>query len=438
MKLAFPALAAFAPLAVTACVADSLPVGMLDPSTGYTESSATTTSDDTTSTGLPSTTSDADSTSDETGDEEDPCAQGPGPSGWQWAQRIGTEEGTETRMWLELLGDGVVVAGEHDRDPFVSLLQRYDSAGQLQWEHLGASSERAEAVRVLPNGDFLVCGHVSQPFSQLWLARFDAMGNELWSVDEPNMYCKAVDATESGNIVVGGMMYEETTPEGVPAVLRFDASGNLLSSWLDPDLPLTFGIQRMVTVGEEVVMHGEHWSDSGIWLGRLDANDQLVWGDPYFEEELSTRAGAIAVDPATGDIVLAGSMQPNSDDLGDLVLWRLSADGAMLWRREHDSGGMGQFGSDVVIAPSGNLVVGGYELVDTGDQPLVAAFDPAGELLWWTVTEAIEGLEGANFVFIDDVELDACGAIYVSGWGQWDDHLDSDSWLGRYVPPEGV
>ena len=191
---------------------------------------------------------------------------------------------------------------------------------------------------------------------------------------------------------------------------------------------LTFGIQRVTAVGEEVVILSES-GDHGFWLGRLDARNQLVWDDIHLDMDASIHGGGLAMDPASGEIIVVGSREPIGE-WSDLAVWRFSADGRQLWSVAYDQGGDGEYASEVRIAPSGNLVIAGG--IGQGDhyQPLVAALDPTGELLWWTSSE------GGDPVFATDLALDDCGGIYVSGWGYWD--ADPDGWVGRYVPPEGL
>ncbi len=386
---------------------------------------------DSTSTGAADATT-TDGSSDDTG--ADVCPQG--PSGWQWIERRGTEDGTELYTFIDLLPDdgGVIVLGDMDRDPFFPVLRRYDVWGELQWEQQGDSGYQVEDVLAMPNGDIVVCGQADRPGSHLWLARYDAMGNEQWSADEPNLYCRAVNVTASGDIVAGGMVNGSEVPEGETAVLRFDASGALVGSWI-ADVPATFGIQRMVTVGEEVVMLAEYSGSSGYWLGRLGADDQLLWGESHFDDRGPySRAGDVAVGSATGELTLVGVVEPRIGGPSDMAMWRFSADGIMQWEVLHDLGGPWDSAGQVRIAPDGTFVVAGLRVGRT-TQPLVAALDPDGELLWWT--SLVEGdLEGADPLFVTNMELDDCGAIYLSGWGEWED--DPDGWVGRYLPEDGI
>lgn len=436
MRLAgsLPSHLAFAVLASSACVFDSLPVGMLDDETGEpttgtgadAESSTSTEPSETEGGTSPSSTDDG-ASSGESGDVEVFC---PEASGWHWFEPIGTADGDELITVLDTAADGVVVAGTFDEDPFFPVLRRYDASGALLWEQQGADEADVEAVRVLPNGDIVACGHFGYSSPMLWLARYDSMGNELWSVEEPDLYCRTMDVTAAGTIVVGGVLGAATTdvPPGMTAVLRFDGSGAPVGSWT-ADLHLTSGVYGMVAVGEEVVLLGEDPGSSGFWIGRLDAGDQLAWGETHFAGGPYARATGLTVDPATGDIVLVGfSGEPN-----DLTAWRFSADGTMQWQASHDVTGLGEQSSEVRIASDGTLVVSGYVNVNEGSgfHPMLVALDPEGGLLWSVVVESM-----GDDAFAIDLALDDCGAIYVSG--SEDDGVQRDGWIGRYVPPGGL
>lgn len=376
-----------------------------------------------TSTGIADSTG-ADGSSDDTGADLCPA----GAPGWQWIEQNGNEDGNETYSWVGVHDGGVVVVSDHEGDPFTHMLRRYDISGALQWEQPSSTASQVEDLRVLPDGDAVVCGRVVSPFPGMWLARHDSMGNERWSVDQPDLYSRSVDLTASGNIVVGGRLDAMAGPSGIPALLRFDGMGNLLETWT-AELPVTFGIDNMIAVGEEVVMLSES-GNNGFWLGRLDASNQLLWSDVHLDTDAVVRGIAVAVDPASGDIIVVGMREPSSE-WSDLAAWRFTADGSELWSVSYDLGGNGEEAYAVRIAPSGNLVLaGGIGQADLY-QPLVAALDPGGGLLWWT---SLEG--GSDSVYANDLELDDCGGIYVSGWGRWD--ATYDGWVGRYVPPEGL
>lgn len=421
-------------LASAACVADSLPVGMIDDTTGGepttgSESGATTEPLETgDSTSSPSSTGEAGASSGESGDVEDLCPDD--ASGWHWLDHVGTKGEDELITLLDAIDGGVVVLGSLREDPFFPVLRRYDASGALEWEQQGPDEARHEDVRVLPNGDIVVCGHFGESSPTLWLARYDSMGNELWSVEAPDMYCRTVDVTAAGNIVVGGVLGAAYTdvPPGLTAVLRFDGAGAPLGSWT-ADLEVTAGVHEMAAVGEEVVLLGEASANTGFWLGRLDADDQLAWGQLYFDMTFYLRASGLTVDSATGDIVVVGHMDPGSGDPTDLGVWRFSADGTLQWQVSHDVANRGETGAEVRVAPDGTLVVAGYANEGSLTRPMLAALNPEGGLSWSVIREEVDGLA-------IDLALDDCGAIYVSGWES--DGVQDDGWVGRYVPPRGL
>ena len=431
MKLAgsLPLHLAFATLACPACVGDSLPVGMPSGSDGTdAETGDTTEPPETsgwTSSAVPPPTAD-EGTSETTGDAADLC---PGPSGWQWIDVRGTEDDDEKHTKIEVVADGVVVGGTVDPDLEISVLRRYDVSGQLQWEHEGPGGVRFEDMRVLPDGDVVACGFFHQPVPALWLARFDAMGNEVWSVDEPNLNCRTVDVTAAGEIVVGGTLDGHTTDDGETAVLRFDASGTLLRTWT-ADLPFTFGIMWLVAVGDELVLLTEDGATDGFWLGRLDANDQLAWGQSHFDRDLHLGVFEVAVDAATGDIVVVGFTGTGLIEPNDLAAWRFSGDGTLQWEAVHALTPDSEQAHSVRIAPDGTLVIAGAVQQGGTYQALVAALEPNGALAWWTTAET-----GSNMIG-HDLALDDCGAVYVAGRGSWGQPYDG--WVGRYVPPGGL
>lgn len=103
-------------------------------------------------------------------------------------------------------------------------------------------------------------------------------------------------------------------------------------------------------------------------------------------------ASAVVVD-AEGLVYAAGFINFADDNLDtDGWLHALSTDGESRWEVRYDSDTLRQAFTDVAVAPSGDVIVVGFELISASvsewDEPEVVAivirYSPAGELLWRT------------------------------------------------------
>lgn len=119
--------------------------------------------------------------------------------------------------------------------------------------------------------------------------------------------------------------------------------------------------------------------------------------DPWtqqFTVGLEDLAGASAVVVDAGGLVYAAGFINFADDNLDTDGWlhALSAEGAPRWEVRYDRDTLRQAFSDVAIAPSGDVIVVGFELISEpasliGEPEVVAIvirYSPAGEMLWRT------------------------------------------------------
>lgn len=361
-----------------------------------------------------------DSSDDSSGTEGSPgvCS---GPTGWQWIEHDPGDDVHTRFTALEAVEGGVIAVGRGDG---VAHLRRYDHAGALQWERKLGDDLIPDDLSLAAGGELVVCGRGFATEPPLWLAGFDDEGLEQWRHTGALLHCHATGTTAAGTIVAGGEVPGEQ-PGQSTALHRFDAAGNVVGTWTS-DALMTFGVQHLVTDGEEVVVLGEHPSNSGFWLGRLDAADQLVWGGDQFVVSVSRRGNDLARDPSSGDLVVVGLAEVDMDGVTDLALWRYSADGALQYEELHDFLGGPDQAYGVRIATDGSIVVVGTTGTSYEDlRPLVASFAPDGTPQWW---------DEADLTHVaTDLALDDCGGIYVTGHGDGGDS-SAAAWLGRYLP----
>ena len=152
---------------------------------------------------------------------------------------------------------------------------------------------------------------------------------------------------------------------------------------------------------------------SDVWILRLDANGNVKWQKTYGRGNWDV-AYAVAIAP-NGDIIVAGVT--NSFGAGNSDVWvlRLDANGNVKWQKTY-GGSKSDKAFAVAIAPNGNVIVGGTDLL---------TLDPEGNLKWVKDVSAydIKILPDGTAVFDrwgDVGRININQVPKYSGWWSWE------------------
>ncbi|MFP2927891.1 DNRLRE domain-containing protein [Pyxidicoccus sp. 3LG] len=258
------------------------------------------------------------------------------------------------------------------------------------WRKGGAGNEQVQALATDSTGAYVVAGVYSGAASLggatfpgssgLMLARFRADGTHEWSTAFPQsaatMNVTAVTLTPLGNVLVVG------TYAGVPDfgngpqpaanygtfIAKFSPTGRIVWSR---------GFAARILRGEDVDP-----APIGPMAVATDANGSLIVTG-YFMGH--TNLG--------GDNLYAGpSSTAYEDAYPGMFIAKYTWDGLHLWSRAYEAGSHGAMGAALATDSAGNVLLGGYAsgnyngppvLGATGrENPVIAKFSPAGELLW--------------------------------------------------------
>jgi hypothetical protein len=227
-------------------------------------------------------------------------------------------------------------------------LAKYDANGNVLWTKSegGMGNDLGNSVAVDASGNPYVAGYFSSPtltfgsytltnanagINDLFLAKYDANGNVLWAKS------------------IGGPSDDEATAAAV------DASGNLYVAGWFRSTTLTFGSYTLTSAGNE-----------DMFLAKYDANGNVLWAASAggISEDI---AGSVAVD-ASGNPYVAGLYFSSTLTFGsytltnvgyfDMFLTRYDANGNVLWAKSQ-GGTNGDLGRSIAVDASGNLYVAG-------------------------------------------------------------------------------
>jgi len=280
---------------------------------------------------------------------------------------------------------GVTYKGSTDWD---ALVAKFDADGRLLWRHLfgDGDDQRATSVAVDGSGSVVAAGCckgsvdfgggtlTSAGDFDIWVAKFDADGNHLWSqrfgdASKQMEVHAAVDG--SGNVVLAGYY------DGV----------------------LNFGGGDMTSEGGDT------------YAAKFNAEGDHIWSR-RFGGELAQQCVGVAADDS-GNIVIAGRFQGAVDFGGgklrsagnfDIFVAKFDAGGSHIW--SYSPGGEdAQKASSVAVDGSGNVVLTGdfRGMVNFGDGALTGYH---GDVFVAKLPASGEGVDPPPLCHVDPNSLD--------------------------------
>ncbi len=295
---------------------------------------------------------------------------------------------------------------------------------------------------------------VSNGDEDFFIAKFDALGNHLWSRgfgDAQQQICYSIAVGPDDTIVMAGWNFGSIDLGGGAVasagmadiwIAKLDADGSHIWSHGFGGIGSQLGYGVAVGPAGEVYLAGsfigeldfglsplDNTSDSqDAYLVKFNADGEPEW-QKWFESSSDADLTAIALTDDGRDIYLAGdfggTLQMGSPPLvsaggRDIFTARFDAEGQPIWSQcfgdpeNQDCGG-------ICIDALGNLILTGYfeSSVHFGGEPLIsnggidvclASFDPNGDHAW----SSSFGDGEAEFSF--DISADALGNIVMTGY----------------------
>jgi len=292
--------------------------------------------------------------------------------------------------------------------------------------------------------------------SNLFIAKYDAIGNVLWAktVGGPyDDYGLSVSADAAGNVFVTGSFSSPSITFGSTILIntigdkagmflaKYDANGNVLWAKRAGGDGQQLGTAVCTDAAGNVFVTGTCEANSitfgsttlsgpdGYFIAKYDANGNVLWakstggvGSIYDGgSSLSTDAGGnVFVTGSFGNTIIFGSFILGNIGVFDLFIVKYDANGNVLWARSAGGSGI-DGGTSVSTNADGDVFVTGFfaspsiafgstTLINAGDTDVfIAKYDANGKSLWAKnaggTTEAI-GLS---------VSADNMGNAFVTG-----------------------
>ncbi len=309
------------------------------------------------------------------------------------------------------------------------LVYKLGADGKKQWQtHLGGIRDEMafHAERTADNG-FIICGSgksITNGGSDFILYKLDSGGNLLNTINLGGMqadYGFSVKETIDGGYAVIGVTYSFTNGLSDYLVFKLDADGHTLWQKNFGGAAEDRGTSIIHTANGGFVLFGDSTSftngGSDLLLFSLDpdgnkvarknfggALDECALGDDY-------AGGNGVVQTADGGYAFCGRSESYTNGLGDIVVYRLDPNGALVWRKNF--GGTSDDDAHAIrqTADGGFILAGSSQSFTNGGKDfLVYKLDGDGNELWH------KNYGGANDDAAFSVYQDADGNYMVAGY----------------------
>lgn len=333
------------------------------------------------------------------------------------------------------------------RDPW---LAKYDSEGNQLWTQqfgsssfdtaYGAATDNLGNVYLVGYTEGDLAGPRQAEFSDVWLAKYDGDGNQLWTQqfgsDVINLSFD-IEVDSDGNVYLSGTTVEEAAGRTLfPLtddffVTKYDTNGNQqwftqFGSPIEPLSLLNFDESYGVAVSNEGNVYATGWTygDLGgenagvydVWVSKQDNDGNLEWISQFGTEDLEF-SWDIAVDSEGNSYATGWTLGDlGGESAGSYDAWLAKYDncGNQVWIQQFGTAGDDQaFG--VAVDSNDNIFVTGYtndNLAATNAGAFdawVARYDQAGNQIW-IQQFGTQNVDQANAVTFDDA-----GSLYVTG-----------------------
>ncbi len=277
-------------------------------------------------------------------------------------------------------------------------------------------------------------------------------GSEVWTRNYPgedagDAKARGVAVDGAGNVVIVGQEFVVGQNANIWA-RKYTPDGDVLwsYSWNGKDNGDDIARAVAIAPGDDIVITGETYvagSGADVWTATLSAGMQEKWIKTYNGPgNLGDRGYGVAVEAATGDIVVTGE-EYKLIGLHNAWTRRMDKDGNPLWSDAYDANAGEDTGRAVAIADNGDIVVVGDIYVPIGLANLwLRRYSADGAVLWSKDMDHMLGNDRAHAVTITDdgtiavvgevYEVAGLAAIFASKWTEdgammtWSQIQDSD------------
>jgi uncharacterized delta-60 repeat protein len=312
-----------------------------------------------------------------------------------WQKAYGGPNNEAAYSFIQTADGGFIIAGYTDsygNGVYDFCIMKLTASGNLLWIKAfgGSNYELARSITPTSDGGFAVVGSTSSfgnGSQDVYVLRFDANGDTLWSKTfggSDKEWGNCIISTPDGGFLIAGTTCSfghNGTSDAY--IIKIDASGDTL--WTKTFGSTNFEGFYCVTPTQEggFVAAGYCYQNgqTDIYALKLNENGDSLWSNTFDGD--NNEYGRTVVQVSDGGIVIAGEKNYIDQDISDIFILKLDANGNSLWAKTFD-GGMNEFASSIVQSADGSLLLaGGTNSTGSGGyDAYVLKLDSKGDSLW--------------------------------------------------------
>lgn len=287
------------------------------------------------------------------------------------------------------------------------------------WSHAwgGSSWELCSGTAVDGTGNVFAAGRTltyGAGLEDSAILKYDASGNLLWQKTwggSDGDVCCGLGVDGEGNVYEAG--YTQSFSGGISDayILKYDTSGNLLwqITWGGSDWDYAYGFA--VDESGQSYITGETWSFDGngeAFLVKFDADGAVLWQKIWGGSDYDYGYG-VAVS-GNGNVFVTGETASFGAGLSDVFTVAYDPSGSLLWQKTW-GGSNDDRGYAVAADANGQAFVTGetYSFGSGSTEVFILKYDAGGNLLWQKTWGGSSSDTGAG------IAVDGLGQVFVTG-----------------------
>ncbi len=255
----------------------------------------------------------------------------------------------------------------------------------------GSDHDWGNSVAETSDGGYIITGATysyGAGNSDVYLIKTDADGNALWSWiygGSNNDYGESVVETTDGSYIIAGCTSSFGAGGYDAWLIKTDADGNALGYSTYGGSDNDYGYSVAETSDGGYVIAGNTYSYgagfSDVWLIKTDANGTTEWDETFGGSDYDF--GYSVVETSDGSYVIAGSTYSYGVGATDAYLIKTDATGNQLWGWAY-GGSDYDYGRSVVKTPDGGYAIAGstYSYGAGSSDVWLIKTDADGNMLW--------------------------------------------------------
>ena len=276
-------------------------------------------------------------------------------------------------------------------------LMKVDPRGELIWEKTYGGEKFDRGMTVIPAGDdaTLVLAETSSYGAgkhDIYLLKIDSVGEVLWTKTfggPGDEQAKDIQVTNDGGYIITGIT--DSFGEGSPDVYLIKTDGQANEQWsrayggelIEECYDVTATPDGGFLILAASMQPGGDYmgQQSNLYLIRTTASGDILWSQVY--DEPGVQGGYRLLPVSAGDTLIAGLVSPTATTADiDPLFRKLDSLGNLLWEQPLGDPDCFDYASDIQATSDGGYVLTGMSVCNGRNQVLLIKTGPEGELLW--------------------------------------------------------